>query len=214
MPECPGKGVSGFPQSRGAFLGGAACEGPRALRREHEAGPIGSRPLSPSPLFVLGGSCSPAAFVSQGWDEPARGKGLSGPQPPAPPRSLVELNIFKHTHINKSSRWVCDSGPPRFCNQAQSGGHSQKKKKKKKSIYWPLQCRGALVIFLFALPLLGLQGCPCPWGPRDSGLWFGKLAGEVFLCLLLREGRWEEEALGRGVQSLALVECETPGHHP
>ena len=23
---------------------------------------------------------------------------------------------------------------------------------------------------------------PCPWGPRDSGLWFGKLAGEVFLC--------------------------------
>ena len=132
MPECPGKGVSGFPQSRGAFLGGAACEGPRALRREHEAGPIGSRPLSPSPLFVLGGSCSPAAFVSQGWDEPARGKGLSGPQPPAPPRSLVELNIFKHTHINKSSRWVCDSGPPRFCNQAQSGGHSKKEKKKKK----------------------------------------------------------------------------------
>ena len=61
---------------------------------------------------------------------------------------------------------------------------------------------------------LGLQGCPCPWGPRDSGLWFGKLADEVFVCLLLREGRGEEEAQEKGVQSFALVECETPGQHP
>ena len=57
-------------------------------------------------------------------------------------------------------------------------------------------------------------GLPHPWGPRDSGLWFGNLADEVFVCLLLREGRWEEEAQGKGVQSLALVECETPDQHP
>ena len=174
MPECPGKGVSGFPQSRGAFLGGAACEGPRALRREHEAGPIGSRPLSPSPLFVLGGSCSPAAFVSQGWDEPARGKGLSGPQLPAPPRSLVELNIFKHTHINKSSRWVCDSGPPRFCNQAQSGGHSKKEKKKKKNQSIGLSNAAALWSFSCLLCLSwDSRAAPVPGAPEIQAFGLG-----------------------------------------
>ena len=35
----------------------------------------------------------------------------------------------------------------------------------------------------------------------------------LFVCLLLIEWRWEEEAQGRAVQSLAQVECETPGQH-
>ena len=130
---------------------------------------------------------------------------------------LIYLNTHTHTHTHTSSRRVCDSGPSQFCNHAQSGGPSKNKNKNKnkntKSIFWPLHCRSALVIFLFALPLLGLQGCPCPWRPRDSGLWFAKLADEVFVCLLLIEWRWEEEAQGRAVQSLAQVECETPGQH-
>ena len=152
------------------------------------------QPLSPSPLSSLGGSCSPAVFLPQGWDEPTLRKGLWGPRPPAHPRSLVVLNIFKHTHTHTHTHthifteglWL---GPipilqPCTVRRAQQ---NKNKNKNTKSIFWPLHCRSALVIFLFALPLLGLQGCPCPWRPRDSGLWFAKLADEVFVCLFVTD---------------------------
>ena len=49
---------------------------------------------------------------------------------------------------------------------------------------------------------------PVPGGPQDSGLWFSKLANEVFVCLFVTERREQE------FNHLALVECETPGQHP
>ena len=206
MPECPGKGFSGFPQSRGPLLGGLACEGPRALRREREAGPTGPRPLSPSPLVSLGRSCSPAAFPVPEVGRASCGKGLSGPQPPAPPRSPVELSIFKHTYTytNLHGGFVTRVHPGSATRHSQVGTAKKKKKKKKKSIKWPLHCHGALVVFLFALSLLRLPGCPCPWGPRDSGLWFGKLADEVFVCLFVTERR---EVGGRSSGKRSSITC-------
>ena len=76
-------------------------------------------------------------------------------------------------------------------------------KKKKKNHLVASSLPWCFARFPVSSASLGLQGCPCPWGPRDSGLWFGKLADEVFVCLLLRKGRGEEEAQGKGVQSLA-----------
>ena len=68
--------------------------------------------------------------------------------------------------------------------------------------------------FPVSYAVLRLQGAPVPGGPKIQA--FGSDSWQMrylFVCLLLREGRWEEEAQGRGVQSLALVECETPGQH-
>ena len=102
--------------------------------------------------------------------------------------------MYLNTHTNLD-------GPTRFRTQAQSGGGSKKKKKKNRSS----GLFTALVLWSFSCfcCLSRTPGLPRPWGPRDSGLWFGKLADEVFVCLLLREGRGEEEAQGKGVQSLA-----------
>ena len=119
---------------------------------------------------------------------------------------LIYLNTHTHTHTHTSSRRVCDSGPSQFCNHAQSGGPSKNKNKNKntKSIFLPLHCRSALVIFLFALPLLGLQGCPCPWRPRDSGLWLAKLADEVFVCLFVTD---RMEVGGRSSRKRSSITC-------
>ena len=152
--------------------------------------------------LVWAGAALQQPFLSQGWDEPARGKGLSGPQPPAPPRSPVELSIFKHTYTytNLHGGFVTRVHPGSATRHSQVGTA----KKKKKSIKWPLHCHGALVVFLFALSLLRLQGCPCPWGPRDSGLWFGKLADEVFVCLFVTERR---EVGGRSSGKRSSITC-------
>ena len=89
MPDGYREGFSG-PHSHEALLGGAAGEGPRALRRERAAGPTGLRRLSPSLLSSLGGLSSPAAFrPGGGWHKSARGKGLLGPWPRAPPPALL-----------------------------------------------------------------------------------------------------------------------------
>ena len=98
---------------------------------------------------------------------------------------------------------------------SQAGAEKKNKNKNQKNIYL---AASSLPWCFSRFPVSSASpqtpGLPRPWGPRDSGLWFGKLADEVFVCLLLREGRWEEEAQGKGVQSLGLVECETPGQHP
>ena len=166
------------------------------------AGPTALRLVSPSPLSSLGGFCSPAAFLPAGVGKPARGKGVLGPWPPAPPPALLWNLMYLNTHTNLD-------GPTRFRTQAQSGGGSKKKKKKKidlvaSSLPW---CFGRFPVSA-ASP--GLQGCPVPGGPEIQA--FGSGSWQM-RYLLLREGRWEEEAQGR-VQSLALVECETPGQHP
>ena len=177
----------------------AAGEGPRALRREPAAGPTSRRLLSPSPLSSLGGLCSPAAFLPTGVGQASSRKGHFTPLAPGTtPSSPVEPNVFKHTHTQIFT--------------AQPGSAPSKKKKKidlvASSLPW---CFGRFPVSSSSPRTPGL---PHPWGRRDSGLWFWKLPDEVFVCLLLREGKWEEEAQEKGVQSFALVECETPGQHP
>ena len=166
------------------MLGGAACEDPRALRSERAAGPTGREdPFALSPL-QSGRALLSAAFLPRGRDEPARGKGLSGPWPP--PRSPVEPNVFKHTHKNLHGGFVTrarpDSGHP--WTQAQSGRRS---KKKIDLVASSLPRRLGRFPVSSASPRT--PGLPRSWGPRDSGLWFGKLADEVFVCLFVTERR-------------------------
>ena len=132
---------------------------------------------------------------------------------------LIYLNTHTHTHTHThtSSRRVCDSGPSQFCNHAQSGGPS-KTKTKTKTQNRSSGLSTAAVLWSFSCLLClssDSRAAPVPGGPEIQA--FGSRSWQMrylFVCLLLREGRWEEEAQGRGVQSLALVECETPGHHP
>ena len=73
------------------------------------------------------------------------------------PRSGLLLNlIYINTHRNLHSRFVTQvrySSGPRY-----SQGGATKKKKKKKVDLVASSLPHALVIFLFPLPLLGLQG--------------------------------------------------------
>ena len=93
---------------------------------------------------------------------------------------------------------------PGSATRHSQAGTAKKKKKKKKIDQVASPLLGALVVFLFALSLLGLQGCPCPWGPRDSGLWFAKLADEVFVCLFVTERR---EVGGRSSGKRSSITC-------
>ena len=139
-----------------ALLGGAAGEGPRALRRERVAGPTALRLVSPSPLSSLGGFCSPAAFLPAGVGKPAPGKGVLGPWPPAPTPALLWNLMYLNTHTQIFT--------------AQPGSalrHSQAEAAKKKkidlvasSLPW---CFGRFPVSS-ASP--GLQGCPVPGGPE------------------------------------------------
>lgn len=198
MPEGRGAGFSG-PRARGALLGGRPVRARGPSGGSVRPGPQTPRPLSPSPLSSLGGRCPPAAFLPRGWDEPAPGKGLSGPRPPAPAQvsNLMYLNTHKNLHGGFVTRAQPGSGP------SQSGGRSKKKKKK-------IDLVASSLSFSCVLCLSSDSGLPGPWEPRDSGLWFGKLADEVFVTQRREVGG---RSSGR-VQSLALVECETPGQHP
>ena len=163
--------------------------------------------------LVWAGAALQQPFLSQGWDEPARGKGLSGPQPPAPPRSPVELSIFKHTYTytNLHGGFVTRVHPGSATRHSQVGT-AKKKKNRSRGLstamaLWSFSC----LLFLSS----DSRAAPVPGGPEIQAFGLGSWQMRyLFVCLLLREGRWEEEAQGRGVQSLALVECETPGHHP
>ena len=157
------------------MLGGAAGEGPWALRRERVAGPTDLKHLSPCPLSRLGRLCFSAAFLPGGWDKPALGKGLLGHRPPAPPPALLWNLMYLNT---QAQIFTAQTGSAPGHSQA---GAAEKKKKKKidlvaSSLPW---CFGRFPVSSSSPRTPGL---PRPWGPRDSGLWFGKLADEVFVC--------------------------------
>ena len=158
--------------------------------------PEASGSFRPLPSLVWAGSALQNLFCLGDRTSQLAERASWPPGPGTTHNSPVEPNVFEHTRRNLH-------GPTRCCTQAQSGGRSKKKKKKidlvASSLPW---CFGPFPVSSASPRTPGL---PRPWGPRDSGLWFGKLADEVFVCLLLREGRWEEEAQGKGVQSLALV---------
>ena len=101
------------------------------------------------------------------------------------------MYLNTHTHTRKSS-W-----PNPVLHPAKTNKQTNKIDLVASSLPW---CFGRFPVSSSSPQTPGL---PHPWGRRDSGLWFWKLADEVFVCLLLREGRGEEEAQGKGVQSLA-----------
>ena len=184
------------------------CSAGRLVRAHGPSGgsvwqdPQASGSFHPLPSLVWAGSVLQQLSCPRGWDKPALGKGMLGPWPPAPPPALLWNLMYLNTHTNLD-------GPTRFCTQQkQTNKQTNKIDLVASSLPW---CFGRFPVSSSSPQTPGL---PHPWGRRDSGLWFWKLADEVFVCLLLREGRWEEEAQGKGVQSLALVECETPGQHP
>ena len=140
------------------------------------------QPLSPSPLSSLGGNCSPAVFLPQGWDEPTLRKGLWGPRPPAHPRSLVVLNIFKHTHTHTHTHlhggFVTRAHPNSATMHSQAGPAKQKQKQKHK-------------IDLLASPLPQCFGHfpVCSASPRTPGLPLS-LEAPRFRPLVREVGRW------------------------
>ena len=154
------------------------CSAGRLVRAHGPSGgsvwqdPQASGSFHPLPSLVWAGSVLQQLSCPRGWDKPARGKGVLGPWPPAPPPALLWNLMYLNTHTNLD-------GPTRFRTQAQSGGGSKKKKKNRSSGLFT-----ALVLWSFScfLCLSRTPGLPRPWGPRDSGLWFGKLADEVFVC--------------------------------
>ena len=187
-----------------ALLGGAAGEGPRALRRERVAGPPGLRLVSPSPLSSLGGLCSPAAFLPTGVGEASSRKGRLRPLAPGTtPSSSVEPDVFKHTHKSSRPNPVPHSGTVR---------RRQQKKKRKKidlvafSLPW---CFGRFPVSA-ASP--GLQGCPVPGGPEIQA--FGSGSWQMRYLFVTERREVGEKSSGKSSSSLALVECETPGQHP
>ena len=117
--------------------------------------PQASGSFHPLPSLVWAGSVLQQLSCPRGWDKPARGKGVLGPWPPAPPPALLWNLMYLNAHTNLH-------GPTRFCTQAQSGGGSKKKKKidlVASSLPW---CFGRFPVSSASPRTPGL---PRPWGP-------------------------------------------------
>ena len=186
------------------------CSAGRLVRAHGPSGgsvwqdPQASGSFHPLPSLVWAGSVLQQLSCPRGWDKPARGKGVLGPWPPAPPPALLWNLMYLNTHTNLD-------GPTRFRTQAQSGGGSKKKKKKKidlvaSSLPW---CFGRFPVSA-ASP--GLQGCPVPGGPEIQA--FGSGSWQMRYLFVTERREVGEKSSGKSSSSLALVECETPGQHP
>ena len=148
------------------------CSAGRLVRAHGPSGgsvwqdPQASGSFHPLPSLVWAGSVLQQLSCPRGWDKPARGKGVLGPWPPAPPPALLWNLMYLNTHTNLD-------GPTRFRTQAQSGGGSKKKKKKNRSS----GLFTALVLWSFScfLCLSRTPGLPRPGGPEiqafGSGSW-------------------------------------------
>ena len=137
------------------------CSAGRLVRAHGPSGgsvwqdPQASGSFHPLPSLVWAGSVLQQLSCPRGWDKPARGKGVLGPWPPAPPPALLWNLMYLNTHTNLD-------GPTRFRTQAQSGGGSKKKKKKNRSsglftalVLWSFSCFFFLSSDSRAAPSLG-----------------------------------------------------------
>ena len=156
------------------------CSAGRLVRAHEPSGgsvwqdPQASGSFHPLPSLVWAGSVLQQLSCPRGWDKPAHGKGVLGPWPPAPPPALLWNLMCLNTHTHKFSR-------PNPGLHPGTVRRAQQKKKKKIDLVAPSLpwCFGRFPVSSASPRTPGL---PHPWRPRDSGLWFRKLADEVFVC--------------------------------
>ena len=131
------------------------CSAGRPVRARGPSGgsmrqdPQASGSFRPLPSLVWAGSALQQLSCPRGWDKAARGKGLLGPWPRAPPPALLWNLMYLNTHTHANLH-----GPTRFCTQL-------KKKKNRSSglftalVLWSFSCFFFLSSDSRAAPSLG-----------------------------------------------------------